>query len=117
MRFSSTAAYWPASPIDARTRIGSLVTSTPSTRARPPSGGSSVVSTRTAVVLPAPFGPSRPSTRPAGRERDALERFDVAEALDQALDDDCRFHAASLAQMRGAARHPGAYFCTYSLTA
>ena len=47
---------------------------------------------RTAVVLPAPFGPSRPSTRPCGHlERDALQRFEVAEALHQALGDDRRF--------------------------
>ena len=41
-------------------------TSTPSTRAVPPSGRSSVVSMRTTVVLPAPLGPSRPSTVPSG---------------------------------------------------
>ena len=41
-----------------------LTTSRPATRALPPVGGSSVVRIRTAVVLPAPFGPSRPSTVP-----------------------------------------------------
>ena len=35
-------------------------------RAVPPSGLSSVVRIRTAVVLPAPLGPSRPSTLPSG---------------------------------------------------
>ena len=71
----------------ARTRIGCSVTSYPSTRARPPSGCSSVVSTRTAVVLPAPFGPSSPSTRPDRHlERDALQRFELSEALDEVDD-------------------------------
>ena len=37
---------------------------------------------RTAVVLPAPFGPRRPSTVPGrDREVDAVEGDDVAEAL------------------------------------
>ena len=35
----------------------------------PASGSSSVVSTRTVVVLPAPFGPSRPSTVPCATSR------------------------------------------------
>jgi hypothetical protein len=43
-------------------RIGSATTSMPSMNARPASGRMSVVKTRTAVVLPAPFGPSRPTT-------------------------------------------------------
>ncbi len=69
MRFSSTAAYWPARPICARSAAASLTTSSPATRAVPPSGGSSVVRMRTAVVLPAPFGPSRPRIVPAGATR------------------------------------------------
>ena len=53
------------------------------------SGRSSVVSTRTAVVLPAPFGPSRPSTAPARHgEGHAVERVHVAEVLDEILGDD-----------------------------
>ncbi len=45
---------------------------------------------RTAVVLPAPFGPSSPSTVPAStRERDAVERDDVAELLPDVFDHDC----------------------------
>ena len=44
---------------------------------------------RTAVVLPAPLGPSRPSTVPGRHgEVDAGERLDVAEALGEALDPD-----------------------------
>ncbi len=65
VKFSSIAAYWPASPIFARNALASRTTSWPATVARPPSGGSNVVRIRTAVVLPAPFGPSRPSTAPA----------------------------------------------------
>ena len=55
---------------------------------RPPRpGGSSVVRIRTAVVLPAPFGPSSPSTVPRGhRQVDAPQRADLAERLGQALD-------------------------------
>src|SRR5262249_8108494 len=64
VRFSSTAAYWPPRPISARTRAGSRATSIPPTRAVPPSGASSVVRIRTAVVFPAPFGPSSPRTLP-----------------------------------------------------
>ena len=68
VRSSSTEAYCPVSPISRRTRSASATTSSPPTRALPPSGRSSVASTRTAVVLPAPFGPSTPSTVP-GRPR------------------------------------------------
>src|SRR5215216_3647005 len=64
VRFSSTAAYWPASPIFARSAAASRLTSRPATRALPASVSSSVVRIRTAVVLPAPLGPSRPSTLP-----------------------------------------------------
>ena len=42
----------------------------PSTCAEPLSGRSSVVSARTAVVLPAPFGPSNPSTLPSATVND-----------------------------------------------
>ena len=67
----------------------------------PPSGGSSVVRMRTAVVLPAPFGPSRPSTLPAcDAQVDAAERLDVAVALAQPLCLDCcgRRHHLTLAK-------------------
>ncbi len=54
----------PGEPDDGATAAASCTTSCPSTPARPPSGCSSVVRMRTAVVLPAPFGPSSPSTLP-----------------------------------------------------
>ena len=50
-------------------RVASRTQSRPATSARPPSGSSSVVKIRTAVVLPAPFGPSRPNTVPAATSR------------------------------------------------
>ena len=52
---------------------------------------------RTAVVLPAPFGPSSPRTLPRlHAEVDAAQRFDVAVALAQAcrLDGGVGRHAA-----------------------
>src|SRR5580700_3606100 len=63
------AADWPESPISRRTTAASRTTSRPSTSARPLSGSSRVVRMRTAVVLPAPFGPSTPSTVPRGTAR------------------------------------------------
>jgi len=69
VRSSSTAACCPESPIAARTRPGSLSTSCPAILAVPPSGRSSVASTRTTVVLPAPFGPSNAHTPPRGTLR------------------------------------------------
>src|SRR5271167_96198 len=51
-------------PIFLRTRVGCRATSSPATRASPEVGGSSVVSIRTSVVLPAPLGPSSPKTSP-----------------------------------------------------
>ncbi len=91
VRFSSTAAYWPASPIRWRRAAASRTTSSPTTVAVPASGMSSVVSTRTSVVLPAPLGPSRPRTVPLAHvEIDAVEGAHVAEGLDDAADDDRR---------------------------
>src|SRR3984957_18098495 len=51
-------------PIFSRTWRGWRATSKPATNAWPPLGVSSVVSIRTTVVLPAPFGPSNPKTSP-----------------------------------------------------
>src|SRR5579871_3136669 len=51
-------------PIFLRTRVGWRAMSSPATRASPELGGSSVVSIRTSVVLPAPLGPSSPNTSP-----------------------------------------------------
>src|SRR4051795_10236299 len=64
VRCSSTAAYWPGSPMRARSAGASETTSRPATRALPASGSSSVARMRTVVVLPAPLGPSTPSTVP-----------------------------------------------------
>ena len=47
-------ALCPATPIRARTRAGSAVTSKPATPAWPASGRISVVRMRTVVVLPTP---------------------------------------------------------------
>src|SRR5262245_34607933 len=50
----------------ARTCAASRTTSRPSTLACPASGSRMVARIRTTVVLPAPLGPSRPNTLPAG---------------------------------------------------
>src|SRR5438128_987008 len=49
----------------ARAATGSAATSTPPTRTRPVEGRRYPVITRMVVVLPAPLGPSSPSTSPA----------------------------------------------------
>jgi hypothetical protein len=69
VRVSSTDAYWPVSPMSLRTWCGSRTTSWPSTLAVPASGVSNVARMRTAVVLPAPFGPSSPNTVPVRTAR------------------------------------------------
>ncbi len=69
MRRSSSEASCPATAIRARTAPGSSATSCPATTARPDVGASSVVRMRTAVVLPAPLWPSRPSTVPEATSR------------------------------------------------
>ncbi len=71
---SSRAANWPVTPIAARTRSGAAATSCPATSARPPSAGTSVERMLTVVVLPAPFGPSRAKTEPAGMRRSMPSR-------------------------------------------
>ena len=88
VRFSSTVAYWPARPMMRRTTSGSLTTSWPRMAARPASGSRMVERMRTAVVLPAPLGPSSPSTVPVSTcERDAVEGAHVAawEHLDEVV--------------------------------
>jgi hypothetical protein len=60
VRWSSTAANCPASPIRSRTAEAWRATSNPATRTLPESGRSRVARIRIRVVLPAPFGPSRP---------------------------------------------------------
>ena len=59
----------PTTGLDPRSRSASATTSSPATRADPPSGRSSVVRMRTAVVFPAPFGPRSPRTVPLGTSR------------------------------------------------
>ena len=95
MRYSSTAAYWPDRPISgADRRAVGASTSMPATSARPASGCSSVVRTRTAVVLPAPFGPSRAEHGALGHvEVEPVEGPDGAVGLHQAFGDHCVSHA------------------------
>ncbi len=66
MSRESTVASWAARPRTLRASPGSASTSTPATLAEPASGVDRVVRMRTAVVFPAPFGPSMPHTVPAG---------------------------------------------------
>src|SRR6478735_2316704 len=51
-------------PYRARMYIGSAVTSVPSRRTRPESGAVRPTTIENVVVLPAPFGPRRPTTSP-----------------------------------------------------
>ncbi len=51
-------------PFRARMYIGSVVTSLPSRRTRPESGLVNPTTIAKVVVLPAPFGPSNPTTSP-----------------------------------------------------
>ena len=74
VRFGSTAANWPASPIRRRTASGSSATSCPSTAARPPSGSSTVARIRIAVVFPAPLGPRSPNTERVGTAKSIPSR-------------------------------------------
>src|SRR6516165_3154373 len=66
---SSTEAYCPVRPISWRTWWAWRTTSYPHTSACPPSARRRVARIRTAVVLPAPFGPSTPSTVPCRATR------------------------------------------------
>ena len=67
------------------------LTSKPFTSAVPAVGGSSVVSMRMSVDLPAPFGPSRPKISPSStREAHPVHGGEVAEALDDLADVDRR---------------------------
>jgi hypothetical protein len=73
----STAECCPVRLIAARTFAGSRTTSYPATMTCPASGRDSVVSIRTVVVLPAPFGPSSAKTDPAGTCRSIPARTTV----------------------------------------
>ena len=70
VRFSSVVTACETVPIAARTAVLSETTSCPWMRARPEVGGSSVVSIRIRVVLPAPLGPRSPYVSPAATEKD-----------------------------------------------
>ena len=65
----SSPASCKATPMRRRAASGSAATLTPATRAVPEVIVSRVVSIRTVVDLPAPFGPRNPNTSPAGTER------------------------------------------------
>ena len=71
---SSTAENWPVTPICDRMPSGSVRRSWPPTATSPASGVSRVVRMWTAVVLPAPFGPSSANTVPAGTSRSIPSR-------------------------------------------
>ena len=78
-----------------RTASGSRSTSWPLTRAVPLVGVVSVVIMRTVVVLPAPLGPSSPSTEPLGTEKltsstaavspKCLTRFSASIAMEEVM--------------------------------
>src|SRR5215210_11726 len=74
VRFSSTAAYWPARPMCRRSSTASRSASSPATRIVPASARRRVVRTRTAVVLPAPLGPRSPRTVPGSASRSTPSR-------------------------------------------
>ena len=94
VRYSSTAAYWPVSPIVARTSSASRTTSSPATSARPASATSSVVRIAHDGGLPGAVGPEQPEHRALGHGQvHAVEGGGRAEALHQALDDDRVGHA------------------------
>ena len=64
-----------------RTSRGCVATSNPSTRASPEVGRSSVVSILIVVVLPAPFGPSRPKSSPCSIAKSTPRTASTTRAL------------------------------------
>ena len=74
----STVASWAARPIRRRTSLGSSLTSKPATTASPSSASARVVRMRTAVVLPAPLGPSTAVTVPVGTSKSIPARAVVS---------------------------------------
>ena len=84
----STAENWPVTPIAARTACGSVARSWPPTRMSPEAASAEMRVERilTAVVLPAPFGPSREKIVAFGDgEVDAVEHDLVAVGLAQSV--------------------------------
>ncbi len=71
---SSRAANCPVTPIADRTPSGSAARSWPAIWAWPASAPTRVERISTVVVLPAPFGPSRANTVPAGMVRSMPSR-------------------------------------------
>src|SRR5512142_1037116 len=61
---------WGMTPMHRRTPSASAATSNPPTAARPPVGGTSVVSMRMSVDLPAPLGPSSPNVSPSATSKE-----------------------------------------------
>ena len=101
VRFSSTAANCPASPIWLRRASASRTTSRPATSARPPSGSSSVVRIRTPVVLPGAVGPEQ-AEHGAGRdlEVDPFSAWTSPNGLAEPLGPDDRRQACAQAYRR-----------------
>ena len=82
----SLVSAWGMTPIMRRTASLSLVTSWPPTMALPEVMGTSVVIMRMSVLLPAPFGPSKPKISPSATEKlTSLDGFKSAVALDDVL--------------------------------
>ncbi len=76
-----------------RTSSGSPATSTPATCAEPEVIDSSVVSMRTVVDLPAPFGPRKPKTSPASTlQVDASNGLNVLRLAGVVLDQSLGLH-------------------------
>ncbi len=74
----STVASWAARPMRRRTSVPWVRTSKPATVAWPSSAAVRVVRIRTAVVLPAPFGPRTAVTVPVGTSRSMPSRAVVS---------------------------------------
>src|ERR1700733_15002385 len=64
VRSGSLVIFCGITPMLLRTALGSRITSYPATVAVPLVGGTNVVSMRISVLLPAPFGPSKPKISP-----------------------------------------------------
>ena len=71
-------ASWAVTPMLRCTAGASRTTSWPATHAVPASGMDSVVRMRTAVVFPAPLGPSTPRMEPVGTSRSTPARATVS---------------------------------------
>jgi hypothetical protein len=84
-RFSPTVSWrssvfcWETIPLICLASAGCAATSTPAMNPRPEVGTTRVVSIPAVVVLPAPFGPSKPKISPAGMSR--LSRSTAAKSV------------------------------------